>query len=273
MHKAIITSKDCIAGQNIKQRLLETGEFSEKDEKFDGHAVYSIDKYNTKLYTINEKHIFADDIDKKINADLFIFASTHTSQSGIPSLSAHPVGNWAKPELGGRDRELVPSPSRYIREAIKKLEEIAGNGKTDFDIMQEATHHGPYLEKPCMFIEIGADEKQWVREDAGNIIAETIMHLISKEPERTKTVFGIGGPHGTPNFRKLILKHNLSLGHVCPKYMLSSLDKEMILKAMEKHTEKPELIVLDWKGMGTEKDRIVKLLEELNIEYKKTKGF
>ena len=52
--------------------------------------------------------------------------------------------------------------------------------------------------------------------------------------------------------------------------MLGMLDKRMILQAIEKTIPKPDFILLDWKGLGKEKQRIVRLLDEMKIEYKRS---
>ena len=44
----------------------------------------------------------------------------------------------------------------------------------------------------------------------------------------------------------------------------------MLQQAIEKTVPKPELAVLDWKGLGEHKQRIVELLESVGIPWKKT---
>ena len=75
------------------------------------------------------------------------------------------------------------------------------------------------------------------------------------------------------NFKKIQLQSDIAIGHVCPKYNLPNLDKEMILQALEKTTPKANLIIVDWKGMGEHKERIVNILNEIGIEWKKTKDY
>ena len=54
------------------------------------------------------------------------------------------------------------------------------------------------------------------------------------------------------------------------KPWFENLDEKMIKQAFERSCEKVEFALLDWKGMGKEKTRIIELLEKLNIEYKRT---
>lgn len=257
MKFAIIISEQDEAGRNVRDFL--DGNFLKRHSAF--------------VHVIEERPVYAEHIDKKVEADLFIFATTHRSEKGAPSLCVHSPGNWGVAELGGEDKKLCIAPALYLREAFVKLNKLNEKYKLGFDVVQEVTHHGPCLEKPIMYIEIGSTKREWVNKTAGKINAEVIHHLVSKEPEKAKTVFGIGGLHTTPNFKKLVLEKGVALGHVCPKYMLERLDKELIRQAIEKTFPKNELILLDWKGLKTEKKRIVDMLDELNIDWKKTKDF
>ncbi|MFH1850150.1 MAG: D-aminoacyl-tRNA deacylase [archaeon] len=270
MQIAVIVSSQDPAGLNIRERLVESlvepGPGAEGE--FEGSPVYRISE-NALLYTTNTDSIFCEHIDQRITADLIIFATRHKSEAGIPSLSVHAPGNWAAAEYGGEDRKLCVAPALYLRTALLKLiEKGAGTG---YDVVQECTHHGPYVEKPCMFIEIGSSERQWSDPKAGRIIADTIAELVSCPPEGAEVAFGIGGLHTTPNFRKVMLKEKIAFGHVCPKYMLEHLSREMIEQALVRSTEPAEIVILDWKGLKTEKARIVQLLELMKIKNKKTK--
>ena len=272
--KAIIISKKDIAGMNIKDCLLRLFDFKETEEEFEGEKVYeaNVEGEKIKLYTTEKESIDCENIDEKINADFIVFATKHQSKSGIASLSVHIQGNWSKAEFGGSDRKLCIADADYLRECLFKLKELAKDN--NYEIIQECTHHGPYLAKtPCMFIEIGSSEKQWPDKQAGEIIAKTIMSIIPKKPKHYKTAFGIGGLHHCPNFKKAMEKSDLAFGHVCPKYMIEYLDKEMILQAIEKNQHKCEEVILDWKGLSQYKQKITKMLDELKIKYKKTKEF
>jgi D-tyrosyl-tRNA(Tyr) deacylase len=70
-----------------------------------------------------------------------------------------------------------------------------------------------------------------------------------------------------PNLAKLIERNNIALGHICPKYALANLNKEMIKQALNRTTEIVKEVILEWKGLGTEKERIVSILKEMNISF------
>src|SRR3989344_3412576 len=128
---AIITSKSCPVGNNVKNNLLNLYNFTET-EKFEGNPVYSLkEDKSIKLYTINELHIKAENLDRKIKADLFLFVSTHRSEKQVNSLSVHPIGNWNKAELGGLSNNLVPVNSNYFKELFLELEK---NNNLNYEI-------------------------------------------------------------------------------------------------------------------------------------------
>lgn len=267
MQYAVIVSEQCPAGMNVKQCFLELFSLNQY-AVFEDAPVYLIND-NANLYTIKQKHIFAENLDKRINADFFIFATTHASREGVHSLSCHIPGNWGKAELGGKDGELCIAPALMLKKAYLELKKFSE--KLDYEVTLEVTHHGPYLEKPTMFIEIGSSQEQWSNKEAGKSIAETIMKLVNREElENQRIAFGIGGPHYCANFNKVLERTDIALGHICPKYALQDLNERIIKKAISKTYEKVELVLLDWKGLGTEKQRIANMLNKLGISYKKT---
>ena len=258
MKVAIIASRKDIAGMNIAS-------FLEKED---------LSKYNSKLYLAEKEPIYCENIAKEIEADLFIFATRHQSAKGVHSLSCHCPGNWDIAEAGGKDGELCVAPAVLLKEAFLELNRLGKD--MHHEITLEVTHHGPYLEKPCMFIEIGSDEENWRNKESGKVISGVILFLlknidqIMKNEKRHRIAFGIGGPHYANTFSRRMLDGNIAIGHICPKHMLNKLDGEMIKQAIQRTNEKADFVLLDWKGLGKEKQRIINLLEELRINYKRT---
>ncbi len=262
----IVSSKD-LAGLNIKNSLLELG--FEPDGEFDDSQVYKLG--NAKLYTVKKDSVDCENLDQEIQADLFIFATKHESKAQISSLSVHTQGNWGEAMMGGKDNELAVAPALHLKKALNKLNELGKD--TQFEIIQECTHHGPYIEKPSMFIEIGSSEEHWNDKTAANIIAKTILDLISSEPKQYQTAVGIGGLHHTPSFKKIILNSEIAIGHVCPKYKLDDLNLELLGQAINRTIPKADLIILDWKGLGPYKEKIKHITDQTDLEIKRTKEF
>lgn len=270
MSIAIIASSKDPAGINIRNNLVELFDFEKADEKFDNNDNYEcIIKDNlVKLYLINDDLIFSDNIDKKIDADIFIFASKHRSKKNTQSFAVHPIGNWGKAEFGGQERKLCFSSAFLLKNMFLEVNNAAKGSA--YEITMEATHHGPYIDKPAVFAEIGSTEKEWNASENGEVIAKAIINSLKKQNESCKTAIGIGGPHYCSNFNKILLRTDIAVSHICPKYHLEKLDQELIKQAVEKTQEKVDFILLDWKGLGTEKQRIVDLIKNMNLEYRRT---
>jgi D-aminoacyl-tRNA deacylase len=257
MAYAIITSKCCPAGTNIRTNLLRLFPF-EQEGTFDSNPVHRLD--NVVLYTIDELHITAEHLDKKINAEKFIFATTHRSRDQKPSLCVHSIGNWNTASLGGRVATLVPPMPDEMKEALRFLD---NNKPAEFEVTMEATHHGPYLERPAMFIEIGSTEKEWTMSSVGSIIARAIMRTVEKRKHYAARLL-LGGTHYNHAALKIMLRSDLAVGHICPKHALEFLNKDLLAQTTTD-------ILLDWKGLGHHKERVIQLLVKNNRTYKKTK--
>jgi len=253
MNIAIIIAKKDPASLNIKKALEN----------------YDLSKLNTKLYIIEKESIYSENIDKEIKADLFIFASKHKAESGIPTLTAHSPGNWHKAELGGKDNTLCIAPANYLKETLLELKKLAPKS---YQVTPETIHHGPYLEKPAMFVEIGSTEKQWKDENAGKVVAKVIINVLSKKIKKYKTAIAFGSNHYCAGFSKILFNSDIAIGNICPKYQIDNLNENTLIQAYEKNYPKAEFALIDWKGLNTkQRDKIINLLEKNNIPWKKTK--
>ena len=247
MKTAIIISK-YQADQNIKQFLTDLPE-------------------NITVHEFDEKCVDLERIDEEIDADLFVFATLHRSKDEKPCLTCHPPGNWGGANYGGEGKKLNVVPAAYFKAFYLKLKE-----KSPIDVAVEATHHGPLLKKPTLFVEIGSTEKQWTDETLGKVMADCIKEVFAKEENVEESFFIVGGTHYNSVAMKILERTPHGVGHVCPKHNLEKLDETMIRQAMEQCEPKSSCAVLDWKGMGSEKQALKKLLEEANIPWKKARS-
>ncbi len=240
MDFAVIVSKEDAAGKNIASFLQ-------------GNLPKSM-----QLHFIEGNQCFADSVNE-IATDFFIFASLHRSEAKKPTLTAHAIGNWGRAELGGRDRMLVPTNANLMKNYLVGLHKQKEEMGLQYDVSLECLHHGPFLTKPTVFIELGSSEKQWQDRKAAEAVASVILNCSSLEGSY-KTAIALGGGHYCPEFTKLVLRTEYALGAICPMYALSNFDAEMLQKAIEATEPKPEAVVLDWKGLGKEKQRVKELL-------------
>lgn len=259
--KLIIVSRKDTASLNIFSNLLNYG-YKEISEGY-------YKKNDAVIALINEDSIFANYIEKKIEKDInikfdsIIFASRHSSEKKIPTLTAHTPGNFGKADYGGKDGELCFSMPEANKKAVQKMNELSPQ---DYAVSMEATHHGPITDLPSVFVEIGSSEENWKDEKAGEVVAEVIQSLLDLKPK--KKAVGIGGGHYCPKFTELALKTEIAVGHVLPKYV--EITEETIKKALEKNSG-VDLVVMDWKG--TPKRSIIKnTVEDLGYEVVKAKN-
>ncbi|MDH3365063.1 MAG: transposase [Thermoplasmata archaeon] len=250
--KLIVTSSEDPASMNIRQRLLEMRDWSE-DGFFAGHPVLATDDFLMVL--VDRIHLDEDHIDGKVVSELgkevstTIFASRHSSESRIPTLTVHPVGNYSKADFGGVEGTLSPSSPHLMTEALRGLVKNAIG--LDFKVSFETTHHGPLTDGPAFYIEIGSHEELWTREDAATAIAKTIMEVEDREYPVTVCV---GGGHYAPRFTDLALSTKIAVGHMAANYALDSLDDAMIGQMLNKSGE-AKRVYFHRKGMPKAKYR------------------
>ncbi len=236
---------------------------------------------NIKFHLIDEEIVYEKFLNlNKINEfDFIIFASKHSSNSENPRkiLSIHAPGNWnsISPKLGGEAEKISPTSALFQKQCFENINKIKDQHfLNNFELTLEATHHGPLINKPCIFIEIGSSIEQWKNKKAGFVLAKAILETIEnfKENPYNEIAIGIGGPHYCPNFNKLQLDSNYAISYIIPSYVLP-IKEEVILQAIEKTNEEVDLVLLDWKGIpnAEERQRIINILNKNHINYKKTR--
>ena len=224
------------------------------------------------LITLNEESVKAQDLPEKFpNADLIVFISRHSSQSGKPTLSVHTPGNFGDAELGGFPRTLSVSPASAMQTALKALMHYKEALNLDYEVSFECTHHGPSLNVPAMFVELGSSPAQWSDLRAAEAVAHSAMTAIANfNAPTTSAVLGIGGTHYNQRFTLMALVGEAAFGHMIPKYAVSSVDAEMLSQCVEKTLEKVPLAILDWKGIKSEdKPNLLSALETAGLPFKK----
>jgi D-aminoacyl-tRNA deacylase len=261
---AVIYSKKDEAGMNIAQELKN-------------HFLPQI-----QIIATNKEIIYLEQIDEKEeklrNIDFIIFASKHASKNPSKTFSLHAPGNFRNADYGGKVGKLCKTSALALKYLFQRLNENAKN-MPDYQVTLEATHHGPLIEKPCLFIEIGSTITEWQNKEAGEVIAKTIADFQEFEKWKNeiknkdiKIAIGIGGPHYCPNFNKIQLSQDskIAISHILPEYILP-VNKSMLHESIEKTIEHTNMIIIDWKGCGKseERQKIVESIEDLDIPYQR----
>lgn len=262
--KLIFYYSQDIAGKNIAKFL------NERKEELKAH--------NAEIFELNESIPFIKKIPEEIlnyveskneKIDVIIVASRHKSASKLPTLCVHSTGNFNDAELGGNKNELSISHAIYIRKTLIELYKEKEEKRLNYDVTLEVTHHGPTINFPIIFIEIGSSEEQWNDLKACKIVSNVIENLCKYNPEeKFQVTIGIGGNHYASNFtKKLIEKENIAIGHIMPKY---NFNENMIQKMIEMTIPKPNFVLIDWNGLkGEQKRKAIEILERLKIRYEK----
>lgn len=201
------------------------------------------------------------------DARAFVFLSKHRSDSGIPTLTCHCTGNFSNATFGGNPKEIaIAYPS--LQKAYLRAITAAKLGS--YDVVIEATHHGPTsLKKPLLFVELGSSERQWADATAARVICGCVLAALKKLEPCKKVGIAIGGTHYPAKFNKLLLESDFGLAAVASKHNLAAIDRDMMAQMVEKSIEKVTHIVLDPKGLGSHKDRMTKLAKDTGLEILK----
>ncbi len=211
------------------------------------------------------------------SAEIIIVASTHKSEAGVPMLNAHFTGNFGDDiSHGGTARALSIAPALYQRAAVLEYAKLkTTNPKLQtYQVGIEATHHGPTLDLPVLFVEVGSTEKEWGDLVACEAAAKVILKLVSadfgQKAEGIKIVVGFGGGHYCPQFTKKLFGEGFAFGHICPKYAADGLTEEVILQAINKTTPRPKKVLVEWKGLsGEHRKNIISTLEKNKIIWER----
>ncbi len=230
----IIISTADRASVNIGNCLLDRTDWNEAG-RFEDEPVRTDPSGCWSVITTAARHLDADHIDRTVadelgvRPQLLVFLSKHKSKSGIRSLTVHPIGNYQSADLGGKPSTVVRAAPHFMTAALRSLRKRADD--LDFTISYEVTHHGPYLDTPTFFIEIGSDENAWSEVSAGEALAAVMTHLIAltTDPSNAEELhqlltepvaIGVGGGHYAPRFTDLARKRRVAVGHMVPNYQL-----------------------------------------------------
>ena len=265
----LVCSKQDLASSTISNCLIEKYGFYEMSEE---KTSFSSTNYPGIVLHISENSLLdLDNLDEKYpNSSCYIFLSQHRSQANIPALTCHSTGNFNNNDFGGKERELeICYPwikKQYFIELNKKKDTVS-----NYDITIETTHHGPTsLKKPVLFVEIGSTKEQWTDKSAAETVCSSLFTVLTRKPELCKKVaVGLGGNHYPTKFNNILLESEYGLGSIAAKHDLPHLDNSMIVQMMQKNIEKVTCVIIDAKGLGKEKSRILSALDEVGIEVVK----
>jgi len=235
----IAVNRKDIASTNQADVLLRLDPWT-VSAPFEGHPTHSL--HHLRMVHLPNGLLFEDGLDRRWFehfgevVEEVIFPSRHVAASGKASLTLHPIGT---PHLdvgqigpygghGGR----APPPSSRLAGWWKLLLERARNEPEveAFDLSLEVTHHGPDLDVPCLFIEVGSTEATWGHTGAADVLAQIIRDTLLSEDDTTRwsptrnagetVVVTLGGGHYAPRANLLAAEEGIWLGHMLATYAL-----------------------------------------------------
>ena len=270
----LVHSTRDIAGVNIAGSILQNYQFTKTAQIYQGNPVYAAEVNGNQVSFVALKEGAVDSQylqDDFPEAKLVVFISRHSSQSGIPTLSVHTTGNFGEAGLGGFPHTLSVAPAAAMQTALKALDRLNGERSLGYEVSYECTHHGPSLNLPVMFVELGSSEPQWNDLDAAKAVGDAAMvAIVGCSGEANEAVLGVGGPHYNRKFTRMALAGEAVFGHMIPKYAVAEADSAMISQCIKKTSKKVSLAILDWKGIKSEdKPKLLLALQDVGLPFKK----
>jgi D-aminoacyl-tRNA deacylase len=267
MSRLLVCSEPDLPSVNMKEALLSFHGWEDMGD--DGVNSY-ICHGDTVMVTIPDIHVRHEDLDKEVERfgvkiDEIIVMSKHSAKSGRPALTAHPIGNYHDNLYGGRANAVVRPAPALMTDALRRI--VASNDMPDTQTCFEVTHHGPWMEKPTFFIEVGSEQTHWENKHAAEILAHVIEDL---DPhDEYPVAVGMGGGHYAPRFTEVALKYKVNFGHMLPNYQMEDSDDEDIVRMLRLACEATgtKLVYLHRKSMKKpEERRISGLIESAGYE-------
>ena len=262
MSRLLVCSEQDVPSANMKGSLLSFHGW--EDMGSEGDISY-LSHENDVIVTIPDMHIRHESLDKEaeafgIKVDEIIVMSKHAAKSGRPALTAHPIGNYHENEYGGREGTLVKASPASMTDALRRI--MARNDMPENQICFEVTHHGPYVDKPTFYIEVGSEQVHWENKHAAEILAHVIDEL-EPHPEYP-TLVGVGGGHYAPRFTEVVSGYKANFGHMLPLYQMEGRDDEDIVRMVKMACEASatDMVYVHRKSMKKPEERRVSALIE-----------
>ena len=273
MSRLFVCYEQDLPSFNMKEKLLEKLEW--EDLGSDGADTYLRNGDNV-LVTIDRMHVHAENIDRKaeefgVKVDDIVVLSRHSSSSGKPTLTVHPIGNYRANEMGGQAETLVKAAPHLMTATLRRMAAI--NKDPVYSVSFEVTHHGPYVDVPTMYIEIGSDESHWGDRTAAEVLVDS---LLSADEKDYPTVIGVGGGHYAPRFTELVLSTKVDMGHMVPNYQINDASDDEVSRMISSAAKASgtEMVYVHRNSMkGPEERRVNGIIDSLGLQRVSSKDF
>ena len=237
--RILVVSRSDSASLNIRDRLLESGDWVDTGSTFRGHPMHQ--RGYDVMVEVDGPTIHDEDLSGDLErfgwpVAAVWFLSRHRAASGQPSLTVHPIGNHGDAEAGGRPRTLSPAAARDMGALLRRLRVHRDARGLPHSVTFEATHHGPLMALPSLFVEIGSDDDWYGDVASGEVLAAAVTDVLDGEGFLSVPVrVGVGGGHYVPRMTDLALAGEADFGHLVPAYAVDADEEDpgVLRRALE----------------------------------------
>ncbi len=250
----------------LAEQLSDLG--FEKYESSDPNILESYKNNNTVVINSKKDLLHSEYLDRFSFESIYLM-SKHVSSKQLPAFTTHATGNLtAKAEFGGKPFSLSKAAPIKMLSFLKEL----NKNKPSTTITYEATHHGPLLKTPSLFVEFGGTEKEINKKENAAKMKNAILVSLDAEEFYKKVALGLGSGHYPSNFTRFALSKNYAFSHIIPAYAISEYDEKtlntIINDAILNSEPSPNVAVIDKKKLNiSNRDILIKILEEKGLEH------
>lgn len=227
--RVLVVNRADAASVNIRDHLLEDNDWQEAGT-FRGHPLHQR-AYDIMVQvdgpTVTDEHLTVDLAETGWPIDAVWFLSKHVAKSGEPSLTAHPIGNHGAAEVGGKPESCPPVAARDMGALLRRLAHHRDAAQLPHAVTYEGTHHGPWMDQPTLFVEIGSDDSWYDDPASGAALAAAVTDVLDGDGRCDGPVLlGIGGGHYVPRQTDKALAGDADFGHLVPSYAIDGDDAD-----------------------------------------------
>ncbi len=240
----------------------------EKYESSDPNILASYKNDNTTVINSRKDLLYSEYLDSFSFESIYL-VSKHMSSKQLPAFTTHATGNLTSyTEFGGKPFSLSKSAPIKMLSFLKEL----NKNKSTTTITYEATHHGPLLKTPSLFVEFGGTENEINKKENATIMKTAILSSMNSNSSYEKIALGFGSGHYPSNFTKLALTKNYAFSHILPSFVIENYDEKILEKMIDSailnSEPSPDVAVIDKKKLNiSNRNILIKILEEKGIEH------
>lgn len=232
---------------------------------------FSFPDKKCELIELEREALYLRDVSQLKGFDYLVVLSKHSGTPNHPIFTAHAPGNFGRAKYGGDHFKLsiaIPSLMKDYLLAVSKRAEAIG-----YWVGFEPTHHGPTLDMPTAFLEIGCDERAWSDDIGLRAAAEAVLEALeSWKIGKYTAAVAFGGPHINEHFTKVELHTNYAIGHAMRKLDSDWVDENIIEQALSRSSEPVRDAIIDNKGLkGEDRERIEDILKRMGVNVLRIK--